>query len=41
MNCGIIYIPKLNMTKEQKHKWLLKTFGSGVLNSGFILFIEK
>jgi hypothetical protein len=41
MNRGIIFIPKLNGTKEQKLKWLLKTFGSGVVYSDSVLFVEK
>jgi len=36
----IIHIPKINGNKNQRRKWLIKTFGSGVVDSGYVLFIE-
>jgi len=37
----VIFIPKLpKMTKSAREKWFLKNYGSGVMNSGYVLFIE-
>lgn len=39
----ILYlIPKLpKMSKNKRKKWFLMNFGSGVINSGCVTFIEQ
>jgi hypothetical protein len=41
MDVIVIFIPELKGTKKQRKDWLLKTYGSGVVNSGHVLFLNK
>lgn len=37
----VVWIPKLNLSKVQKQKWLLQHFGSGAINSDYVIFLER
>jgi hypothetical protein len=37
----VIIVPKLPKSRYKKERWFLQNFGSGVMNSGVVIFIEK